>query len=118
LPQVALWTIDATTTATSVALAFGEVLEGTCEFPYGTHKYDVDQCSTVGDMSPSRPEPPQSIEQTMTPAEFYRGEAVRCRDRAERSSTSERAAKWQARAKEYERLARELEGEIVKSVSP
>lgn len=53
----------------------------------------------------------------MTPAEFYRDEAARCRDRAERSSTPERAVKWQARAEQYETLARELESERVKDAS-
>ena len=46
----------------------------------------------------------------MTPADFYRGEAARCRQRAERSSTPARADKWEARAEEYLRLASELDG--------
>jgi hypothetical protein len=45
----------------------------------------------------------------MTPADFYRGEAARCRQRAERSSTTERAQKWAARAEQYLRLASELD---------
>jgi len=47
---------------------------------------------------------------TMTPADFYRGEAARCRQRAERSSTPERAEKWEARAEQYLRLASKLDG--------
>jgi len=46
----------------------------------------------------------------MTPADFYRDEAARCRQRAERSSTPERAQKWEARVEEYLRLASELTG--------
>ena len=46
----------------------------------------------------------------MTPADFYRGEAARCQQRAERSSTPERAQKWEARAEQYLRLASELDG--------
>jgi len=52
----------------------------------------------------------------MTPADFYRDEAARCRDRAERSSTRERVEKWRARAEQYEQLARELDGETVSRV--
>lgn len=47
----------------------------------------------------------------MTPAEFYRGEAARCRQRAERASTHERAEKWRSRAAQYEQLARELDSQ-------
>jgi hypothetical protein len=49
----------------------------------------------------------------MTPADFYRDEAARCRQRADRSSTDERAEKWRARAEQYEQLARERDADTM-----
>lgn len=58
----------------------------------------------------SNPERARSLgSDKMTTAEFYRDEAARCLLRAEKSTTEERAAKWQARAHEYLRLTAELE---------
>ena len=44
-----------------------------------------------------------------TIAEFYRAEAARCRDRAEKASTPERATRWRRVAEDSLRAAAELE---------
>ena len=44
----------------------------------------------------------------MTLAEFYRAEATRFRERAEKASTADRASKWRRLAEEYVSLAMEL----------
>jgi len=45
----------------------------------------------------------------LTIAEFYRAEAARCRDRAEKARTPERATRWRRVAEDCLRLAAELE---------
>ena len=45
----------------------------------------------------------------ITIAEFYRAEAARCRDRAEKASTPERATRWRLVAEDCLRVATELE---------
>jgi hypothetical protein len=45
----------------------------------------------------------------MTTAEFYRAEAARCRDRAEKAINADRANRWRRLAEDYVRLATELE---------
>ena len=45
----------------------------------------------------------------LTSAEFYRAEAVRCRVRAEKAKTPERATRWRRVAEDCLRLAAELE---------
>lgn len=45
----------------------------------------------------------------MTIADFYRAEAVRCRDRAEKAKTPERATRWRRVAEDCLRVAAELE---------
>ena len=45
----------------------------------------------------------------MTTAEFYRAEAARCRDRAEKAKTPERATRWRHVAEDCLRVAAELE---------
>ena len=44
-----------------------------------------------------------------TIAEFYRAEATRCRDRAEKAATAERVTSWRRVAEDYLRVAAELE---------
>jgi len=44
-----------------------------------------------------------------TIAEFYRAEAARCRDRAEKAKTPERATRWRHVAEDCLRVAAELE---------
>ena len=46
---------------------------------------------------------------TTTIAEFYRAEAARCRDRAEKAKTPERATRWRRVAEDCLRVATELE---------
>ena len=41
--------------------------------------------------------------------EFYRAEAARCRDRAEKASTPERVTRWRRVAEDCLRVAAELE---------
>jgi hypothetical protein len=45
----------------------------------------------------------------ITIAEFYRAEAARCRDRAEKASTPERVTRWRRVAEDCLRVAAELE---------
>jgi hypothetical protein len=45
----------------------------------------------------------------MTTAAFYRTEAARCSERAEKARSAERAKRWQQLAEEYLQLASQLE---------
>ena len=45
----------------------------------------------------------------ITIAEFYRAEAARCRDRAEKASTPERVTRWRRVAEDCLQVAAELE---------
>ena len=56
----------------------------------------------------------------MTIPEFYRAEAARCRDRAQKASTPERVARWRRVAEDCLRVAAELDaadGPIHKSAA-
>ena len=66
---------------------------------------------------PRRGGPPNSSVD-MTIAEFYRAEAARCRDRAEKARTPERETRWRRLAEDYLRLATELEAAESPSMAP
>ena len=53
-----------------------------------------------------------------TIAEFYRAEAARCRDRAEKAKTPERATRWRHVAQDCLRVAAELEAADAQVHSP
>ena len=54
----------------------------------------------------------------MTIAELYLAEASRCRDRAEKAKTPERATRWRRAAEDCLRLATELEAAESPSIAP
>ena len=79
-----------------------------------------EQASVVGQQGPPRSgassqptqarRPPNSAVEIMkTIADFYRAEAARCRDRAEKAKTPERATRWRHVADDCLRVAEELE---------